>query len=197
MGPTSQITLGTTTCSQFASGTATTLNTVEYTLKNNTTTIQQTNPGVFFYWVKVTAAAGSSTFTVNQSITTGNFTTLFALTSGSNVFDANCINGLKPTITQSGPNVTVTWNAPTAGTYIIAIKYSTSNLAGVTGPPSNNSTVQYQFTTGGVPGSTSAVNLMKKATGKASITPNTTSPDVRDSSYALVARVIAWIVWGT
>jgi len=192
----SKITPTGTTCSQFASGSAATLASVEYSLKNNTTTIQQANPGVFFYWVKVTVAAGSNTFTVNQSITTGNFSSLFVLTSGSNVFNANCVNGLNPNITQSGANVTVQWNAPSAGTYIISIKYSTSSVTGVTAP--TPSTVHYQFTTVGVPGSTSGVDLVKKPTGKASIAPNTLLPgETHSPTYMVVARMITWVLFGT
>jgi hypothetical protein len=196
----SQITPTGTTCSQFASGTASTLASVAYSLKNNTNIIGQTNPGVFFYWVKVTVPAGSNTFTVNQSITTGNFNTFFVLTSGSNVFNANCVDGLKPNITQfsdrSGSNVMVQWNAPSAGTYFISIKYSTSSVVGVTAP--TPSTVHYVFSTVGVPGSTSGLDLVKKPTGKASIVPNTTpAPETRTPTYMVVARMITWMLFGT
>ena len=112
--------------------------------------------------------------------------------SNVNVFDANCVNGLKPSITQGvGGTVTVQWNAPSAGTYFISIKYSTSNLVGLTAP--TPSTVHYQFTTVGVPGSTSGLDLVKKSTGHASITPNIVAArDTHSSTYALVARVIVW-----
>jgi len=169
---------------------------VEYSLKKNTSIIGQANPGVFFYWVKVIVPAGSNSFAVTQSITTGNFSTLFALTSGSNVFDANCVNGLKPNITQPGSNVTVEWNAPTAGTYFISIKYSTSTVVGVSGP--TPSTVHYQFSTIGAPGSTSGLDLVKKPTGKASTIPNTLpAGETRSSTYALVARMLTWMLFGT
>jgi hypothetical protein len=46
---------------------------------------------VFFYWVKLTASAGSNTFTIDQSITTGNFDShFFSVAAGSNAFNANC-----------------------------------------------------------------------------------------------------------
>jgi hypothetical protein len=159
-------------------------------LKGNV--IQQTNPGVFFYWVKVTVPAGNNSFLVSQTITTGNFSTLFTLASGSNVFDANCVNGLKPTFTARGGSVSVQWNAPSAGTYIISLKYSTSSVVGVTAP--SPPTVHYEFSTAGVPGSTSGIDLVKKPTGKASITPNALPTDSSSSTYALVARVITWML---
>ena len=122
--------------------------------------IHNVTPGVFFYWVRVTVPAGSNTFTISQTITTGNFNTFFGLQSGSNVFDSNC-NSQHPTITQNANTTTVQWNAPTAGTYFISIKYSSMSLDG--GPaPSPGTTVHYDFATTGVPGSTSGLDLIKK-----------------------------------
>lgn len=126
--------------------------------------ISQTNAGVFYYWVKVTAAAGSNTFVINQSITTGNFSTLFAIASGSNIYNSSCTN-VHATFTQTSTNgttgtVTATFNASTAGTYYIAIKFSTSNVVGKTAP--SPSTVGYTYNTTGVPGSTSGLSLVKK-----------------------------------
>jgi hypothetical protein len=49
-------------------------------------------PGVFFYWVAVTAPAGNSTpFTITQTITTGNFTGKFDIQSRSNVFNSTVV----------------------------------------------------------------------------------------------------------
>src|SRR5207245_1844516 len=53
-----QITPTATTCSQFNSGSAQDLNQVQYAVKSGK--ISQVNPGVFFYWVKVTAVAGQN-----------------------------------------------------------------------------------------------------------------------------------------
>ena len=94
----SQITETGTTCRDFSGGTAQTLSTVQYSVKNGK--INQENPGVFFYWVKITAPAGNNVVVVNQSITTGNFNTLFALASGSNVYNSSCTN-VHGTFTQS------------------------------------------------------------------------------------------------
>jgi hypothetical protein len=88
---------------------------------------------VFFYWVRVTAPAGNNTFTITQTITTGNFNTFFDIHSGSNVFDSNCVSQ-HPSITQNGNTTTVTFNAPTAGTYYIGIKYDSKSVVGAPAP---------------------------------------------------------------
>jgi len=71
----SQITTG-TTCTDFSGGTAQTLSTVQYSVKNGK--ISKENPGVFYYWVRVTAPAGNNTFVVNQSITARNSSSVAA-----------------------------------------------------------------------------------------------------------------------
>ena len=143
----SQITPTGTTCSQFRNGTAETLLNLNYSvsggkIKNNVT------PGVFFYWVSVQVLApGPQSFTITQTITTGNFAGLFDFASGSNVFDSNC-NSRHPTITQNTTTgaVTVSFNAPTAGTYIIGIKYDSKSIVGDPAP-SPATTVHYDFAT--------------------------------------------------
>jgi hypothetical protein len=170
------------------SGTANTLSAAQYSLKSNTTLINQVNPGVFSYWVKVTAPAGNNTFVINQTITTGNFNTLFSIASGSNVFGANCVNGLNPTFTQSSTNGTsgtvAVANAPSAGTYYIFIKLDSTIVKGKTGP--TPTTVHYAFSTVGVPGSTSGLDLVKKPTGNAAISPS----GAVSSAYTLLANLL-------
>jgi hypothetical protein len=127
--------------------------------------INGTNPGTFNYWVKVTAAAGSNTFVINNSITTGNFSTLFALTSGSAVYDSTC-KSVKATFTQSGTTgttgtITAKFTAASAGTYYIAVKISTSNIQ-AKAAPSPGSTVGYSYSTTGVAGSTAGLSLVLK-----------------------------------
>ena len=96
------------------------------------------------------APAGDNSLTIDQSITTGNFATLFALSGGSNVFRADCTAGLKATITQSSVNassgtISVAFTAPVAGTYYLGIKLSSSPLKGLAQP--TPSTVSYRFST--------------------------------------------------
>jgi len=122
--------------------------------------IHSVDPGAFFYWVRVTAPAGSNTFTITQTITTGNFNTFFGLQGGSNVFDSNC-NSVVPVITQNGGTTTVTFIAPAAGTYFISINYDPHTVVGQPAP-SPGTTVHYDFTTTGVPGSTSGLDLTEE-----------------------------------
>jgi hypothetical protein len=133
---------------------------VNYSVSNGV--IHNVNPGVFFYWVKVTVPAGNSTFTITQTITTGNFNGVFTIHSGSGVFNSNC-GSVSTTLTQNPTTgaVTAQWNAPTAGTYIIGIKYDPHNVVGDPAP-SPGTTVHYNFMTTGVPGSTSGLDLVKQ-----------------------------------
>ena len=153
----SQITSTSTTCSQFSAGTSHTLTSLQYTVKNGV--VKNVQPTGFLYWVAVTAPAGGNTFTITQTITTGNFNSFIPIAGGSKVFNSNCGN-LPLTITQSGGTVTVTFNAPTAGTYFISIKYNSKSLNGKPAP-SPTTTVHYDFMTTGVPASTSGLDLVR------------------------------------
>jgi hypothetical protein len=132
--------------------------------------INATSPDKFMYWVKVTAAAGTNTFVINQSITSGNFNTQFMLDSGGGakrVFTSNCgsVNGASFTqssTTMNPSTVTVTFNAPSAGTYFIELTFDTVNVKTYAAPMPT--TVHYSFSTAGVPGSTSGIDLKKKGT---------------------------------
>ena len=159
-GKVSQITPTNTTCDQFLNGTAQSLTFTEYSLKGNPPTINQVDPGVFFYWCKVQAAAGPNTFTVNESITSGNFSSLFAMQAGSNVWTSGC-NTVHPTISQVGGAVTLQFNAPSAGTYVLLVKFSANSVKGAAAP-SPGTTVNYQISTGGVANSTEGLELRKK-----------------------------------
>ena len=155
--PVSQITPAETTCSQFASGTAETLGSVQYGVTNDL--IQRVVPRNFLYWVKVTAPAGNNTVRITQTITTGNFNTFFAgIGNGSNVFDSNCVS-LERTGSQIGDTVQVRFNAPAAGTYFIGINFIAQSLLGQPAP--SPTTVHYDFTTTGVPDSTSGLDLVE------------------------------------
>ena len=154
----SQITPTGTTCSQFRDGTAQTLLNLNYSVAGGKIK-QNVTPGVFFYWVSVTAPAGNNVFTITQTITTGNFNTFFNTASGSSAYNSNC-GSLSTTIAQNGNTTTVTFNAPAAGTYIIGIKYDSKSIVGAPAP-SPGTTVHYNFATTGVPGSTSGLDLIK------------------------------------
>jgi len=155
--PVSQITPAGTTCSQFSSDTAETLGSVQYIRKNGL--VDRVLPRSFLYWVPVTAPAGDNVFRITQTITTGNFDTFFAgIGNRSSVFDSNCVT-LQRTVRQRGNTATVNFNAPAAGTYFIAIAFDARSLVGEPAP--HPTTVHYEFTTTGVPHSTSGLDLVK------------------------------------
>jgi hypothetical protein len=155
----SQITPTGTTCQQFRDTQATTLSELDYIVRNGK--VSSVTPGVFFYWVKVTAVAGSNTFTIGQTITTGNFDShFFDQASGSFVYDSSCNKVSIQTITTSGGVTTVKFTASSAGTYFIGIKYNSKSVEGFTAP--SPTTVHYDFETTGVAGSKSGLDLIKK-----------------------------------
>ena len=162
----SQITVDGTNCAKFSSGTATTLGIVTYQVDNQGKT-KNVRPPKFMYWVKVTAAAGNNTFVISQSITTGNFNTQFKLDGGGNVFKgsdckpAGGVNMRQDTTNGTHSAVTVRFNAQHAGVYYIAVKFQTGNVGGDPAP-APGTTVHYDFSTTGVPGSTSSVDLVKQ-----------------------------------
>lgn len=122
--------------------------------------INQPNPKALFYWARVTvSAAASINLTTNQSITSGNFSTLFGLTPGSAVFNSSC-STLSATFTQNGAATVTTFNAPAAGTYYVSIKYATTTVRNLAVP--SPTTVSYRFSTSDVPGSTATVDLVKQ-----------------------------------
>jgi hypothetical protein len=150
----------TATCFQFVAGTATTRSTVSYDTKD-TTISKVTVPGAFFYWLSVSTSAGPQTFTVTQSTTyapmTG--TPLFHLTSEGRAFDTSC-NMLATTETGGDDSVTVSFTAPTAGTYVFAVEYMTHSIIG-SSPASSTPgfSYPYTFSTSGVSGSTQGLML--------------------------------------
>ena len=145
-----------TTCQAYGAG-ATSLNGLLYTLKNGV--INSVSPGVFFYYGTVTGTAGQS-FTITQTTTytpmTGN--PFFLLGGGTAVFDASCNSVAASTSggTAANPNVTVSFTAPSAGSFNIAVKEMTHSIIG-SSPAST--TYTYTFATTGVGGSTQTLSL--------------------------------------
>jgi len=175
---TSQITSATTSCSQFSAGTAATIASAQYTVKARTGTINSVTPSGPIYWIRVTATVGSNHFDIGQSITTGNFTSLWGLAKGSNVFNTNCVDRLKPVFAQSpssgGTNsFGVNWTAPIAGTYFIMLKLAAPNVRNL--PVPNPPTVHYDFSSATVPNSTSGLDLVNQSGLLAELYPLTMS----------------------
>jgi hypothetical protein len=165
VGIVSQITPTSTTCAQFATGSASTQTAIAYSTKG--TTISQDDPGVFFYWVKVTVTTtGKQTFNVTQSTTYSPTTgsKLYSLASGGSAYDKNC-NIVSTTITGTDANSQVVFTAGSAGTYYIGLKYSTNAIVG-SGPAATAFKAPYNylytFSTTQVAGSTSKLELNHK-----------------------------------
>jgi hypothetical protein len=158
--PSAQITPTNTTCQQFSSGTAGTITSFNYS-GDSTGTISNANPGVFFYYDKVSMPAGVNTVTVTESITStntfpsGEAKYLLPVLNGSTnqvqLYDSGCntISGATITVGPVNPandTYPVTITTPStlpAGTYIFSIKYTPKGVVGL-GVPSPT-TINYSF----------------------------------------------------
>jgi uncharacterized repeat protein (TIGR01451 family) len=155
--PSAQITPTNTTCQQFVSGTASTLTGFNYGLKNGA--INNVDPGVAFYFVKVTAPGSSFTVTVNQ---TDNGSTPPFDARQVQLFDGACNTLSNFTSSISTGTVTVNVTGATAGqTYIVLFKIDPHSVVGAATP--SPATVTYTYSTSlngvAVPGSTQSINL--------------------------------------
>ena len=147
-------------CSTFSDGSASTLSEITYSVKKGK--VSTLSVGTFSYWIAVTAVAGTNTFSVEQSITTGNFARLFAIAPASTVYRSSCGGGVKSTFTQTttaatSGTVTVTFTAPAAGTYFVNVKLTAGELKGEAAPTPG--TVHFVFSTAGMVGSARALDL--------------------------------------
>ena len=157
----SQITPGKTTCEEFSGDTAQSLSTLQYSIKRSL--INQVNPGVFVYWVKVTTSvAGTNTFTLHQDVDPTSFAKYLGLASGSGAFSSTCVRASGVRFSQSGADTTVRFTAPAAGsTYYLGVKYDAKSLKGFAPPPPPG-TATYTFSTSTLPASAQSINLAKK-----------------------------------
>jgi hypothetical protein len=155
----SQITETDATCAQFKAGTAPTLGTVWYMSKKGA--INKVTPNKLTYWVKVDVAAGAHHVEVDQAITSGNFSRKLDLGAGSKVLTPACAN-VKTQSTTAGPDgsVNVSFTATTGGTYYVSVRYLVSAVNGQAEP--SPTTVHYDFSTAGLAGSTSGIDLKKQ-----------------------------------
>lgn len=136
--PVSKILPTGTTCQQYSAGTADALDSLLYTTKGNK--INSVAPGVFFYYTKVTGTQGQAVHITE----TNNATTAAAIPIQQGqvvLYDASTCKVLKwnPTVT----NGTAEGQLPSAGTFIIGVKYSASGLQGQNTP--SPMTVSYSF----------------------------------------------------
>jgi hypothetical protein len=156
---TSEIAGASTTCSQFAAGTAPALRQVRYSIKGHS--ISAVDPNAFVYWVKLTRSkSGFTTVTITQSANAVS-RPLFAINGG--VFDkfsvgARTCQPISGTIGQVNP-VKVNFTARAGATYYISVKFSVLAVIGQPVPPGE--TIKLVFSISGVNGSTSEVDLVK------------------------------------
>ena len=159
--PVSKITTDDVTCAAVSGGSATALASSDYAVKSGK--INKVTPNKLEYWVKVTAPAGAKHLQVDQAITSGNFTRKLDLGAGSIVYNAACAKVRGATVAQgANGSVSVDFNASSAGTYFVSVRYLVSSANGETAP--TPSTVHYDFSTAGVAGSTSGFELKKTVT---------------------------------
>ena len=159
-GSAAEMTDDVATCAQFAAGTAPVLSIVNYVDRKGV--INKATPSLAVYWVKVTLPAGPRTVEVDQAITSGNFSQKLTLATGGKVFTAACGKVRTPTFT-SGPDgsVTVGFNAASAGTYLVAVRYHSNAVNGQATPAPT--TIHYLFSTAGVSGSAATLDFLRQA----------------------------------
>jgi len=146
-----------TTCQQFAAGTASTLGQINYSVSNGKIG-QGINPGVFFYYAKITTTVPNQVVTVSQSNTSTNNAALFQVQqSQDRLYKGDCSSYTTGTLISGSTGASFTVATP--GTYIISIKYSTKSIAGKTAPVPAD--ITYNFTTS-LGGSTGASVLLHK-----------------------------------
>ena len=106
-------------------------------------------------------SAGSNTFTIDQAITTSNLDShFFSQAAGSFAYNSDCTK-IDATISTTDGVTTITFDASSAGTYIIGIKYDATSVVGFSAP-TPGTTVHYTFTLTGFPSSTEGLDLTKK-----------------------------------
>ena len=125
-----------TTCSQFAAGTATIENTINYGVKSGK--INNVAPGVLFYYTKLSATGTTLSFDMVQTqVDPNNLIPFFGVQSVS-VFNANCTaKSSGVTITQDAAHgiVHVTISGTTSGQVFYAnIKINPGTVVGSTVP---------------------------------------------------------------
>ena len=135
-----QITHASSTCSQFAAGTASSLSKVYYKLAGGR--ITAVTPSAFSYWAAITSTGAPQTFKVDQF--TNETSRPFKLASGSSVYTAGC-STVASLMSQSGGAVTVNFTGGTAGEPVfIGLNFSTSAVVGEA-KPQPSGTVHYLF----------------------------------------------------
>jgi hypothetical protein len=155
--PGGQITPTQVSCEDFISGTAPTLDQVNYSVSGGKIG-QGINPGVFFFWTKITTTVPNQVVTVSQTNTSTNNSPLFKIHQGwIRLYAGDCSSWT--TGTPNAGNTGGSFTVPTPGTWVIGIKYDVKSLAGTTPPVPAD--ISFDFTTS-LGGTTGASVLLKK-----------------------------------
>jgi hypothetical protein len=156
---TGQIAPTSVSCQDFTSGNAPTLTTINYPSSNGKIG-QGIDPGVFFYYAKITTTVPNQVVTVSQSNTSINNAALFSVAQGSaRLYTGNCNSFTLGTIIgvhDSGARYLV----PTPGNYVISIKYDSKSIAGTNVPVP--ATITYNFVSSLGPSTAASVVLAPK-----------------------------------
>jgi len=153
--PSGQIAPTQATCQDFIGGTAGVLGQINYSVTGAGKIANGINPGVFFFYSKITTTVPNQVVTVNQSNNSTNNAALFAIRD-PRLYTGNCSSFTA----GGGTNGFVgSFTVPTPGTYILSIKYDTKSIAGTPGPVPAD--ITYTFTTS-LGGTTGATVLLKK-----------------------------------
>jgi hypothetical protein len=148
--PQGQITPTQVQCTDFLGGTAPTLGAILYPAAGGKIG-QGINPGVFFFWTKITTTTANQIVTVTQSNTSTNNAALFQIAGGwDRLYTGDCNSW-----TAGTPNAASTgasFKVPTPGNYIIGIKYDVKSIAGTSVPVPANITYNFATSLGGSTG---------------------------------------------
>jgi hypothetical protein len=147
-----------TTCQDFTGGTAAILGQVNYPSSKGGLIGQGIDPGVFFYYTKITTTTPNQVVNVTQSNNSTNNAALFGILNGQAwLYPADCSSHTTGTTTGVG-DTGASFTVATPGTYVIGIKYQTKSIAGT--PVPVPASITYTFTTS-LGGSTSASVALK------------------------------------
>ena len=139
-----QITPTATSCGSFSSGSSADLTSVCYGVKGNK--INNTAPGVLFYYTRVTAPSASFTVDIVQTKNNTSFP-FMAVQQGQVVLYGSGCTKLGLGMETSTGQASVTINNATVGqVYVIGVKYSSGSVVG-TNLGTSRPTVHYDFRT--------------------------------------------------
>ena len=152
---TAQITPTSTTCQQYAAGTAATLGELTYSTAKNGT-IGSVAPGVFFYYTTFTVGA-AGTVDISQAAATP--TGPIPILNGQAIlYSSSCAKIANLTVTDG----TASGTLPAAGTYIVGAKYSPSALKGQQQPNASTNTYTFDTSLNGSEAVTATLPLIKR-----------------------------------